>query len=734
MKRKLFIALLALVLAATPAGAMAAEVPDQAGAAEMSAEAGTAVEEEPPTESPELQPAEGELPPEGEDPDIEEIWDEEEDAGFGDTDQELVQEGALGRFVEGPAGKTYYESEGKRVTGFVEADGDTYYFAEPDGAMKRGLADIGGGTYIFGQDGRMLFDWQEAGGASYYLGTDGRAVTGFQKIDGRLYYFGPDGRLFDKTWLTAGGRQYYIGSDRVIRTGWNRINGFMYYMGEDGAIRTGYQTIDGKLYYFWPKTENGHYKGTMFNKPWQYIGSAQIYCKDGAIATGWNTINGFSYYMDPETGEIYRGWRTVDGKKYYFWEDTAKGHYRNTLAKNWNVINTFWYYMGPDGEIRTGWQDIGGKKYYFWPATEKGHYRGCLAEGFNTIDGSVHFISKQDGLASVLPEMKITAIDYGKDDDLYGDAVLLQSGGKYLLMDTLMPDPSKGTIVKWLKDHGIRDLDIYISHYHNDHIGNLPYILNDPYFNVGTIYVPPHSYMEGKNQYWNFWKHEQIWQKAKKAANSKGVRIVTLKKGSRFSFGSIKAEVLWQRNAVPDYRGFNSFDTCVEAINCCSLVTMFTCGDVRYLTAGDIHTREEKKILAAGIDVDADIFKLSHHGYGTSNSTAFLSAVSPGYMISTCPDVKGHRPEDSIFGGWEIAHRAVNYGNLMNTCYNGDITFDVKYGRISMRAERKTKQISRDVVNIETGKNTTAKATVSSGTSKTYFPAKAAPYGYKKVK
>jgi hypothetical protein len=34
-------------------------------------------------------------------------------------------------------------------------------------------------------------------------------------------------------------------------------------MGKDGAIRTGWQTIGGKKYYFWPKTEKGHYKGTL---------------------------------------------------------------------------------------------------------------------------------------------------------------------------------------------------------------------------------------------------------------------------------------------------------------------------------------------------------------------------------------------------------------------------------------------------------------------------------------
>lgn len=748
MKRRLLIVLLALSMAAAPTAALAADTtqePAQELPVEGPAEAGVVPEGsdgpgDDNTDSGEFldgQACTGEGAIPEEDPDIEEVWEEEDtaaDALDAPADDEVViHEGSLGRFMT-EGGHTYYIEGGRKISGFVNIGGDVYYFAIGSGAMVTGIITIGDDTFCFGTDGKMEKGWLDIFGKKYYAGEDGKLCTGFCWIDGRLYYFYPNSVLADKTWLTIDNKQYYLGTDSVIRTGWNKINGFMYYMDEDGAIQTGYQDIDGKLYYFWPRTESGHYKGTMFNTPWDYIGSAQIYCRDGAIATGWNKINGFTYYMAPGTGEIYKGWKSIDGKRYYFWESTdkSKKRYKGTMATGWNTINTFWYYMGTDGEIRTGWQDIDGKKYYFWPATEKGHYRGCLAEGFNTIEGSVRFISKQDGLASVLPEMKITAIDYGKDDDLYGDAVLLQSGGRYLLMDTLMPDPSKGTIVKWLKDHGIKNLDIYISHYHNDHIGNLPYILNDPYFNVGTIYVPPHGYMEGKNNYWNFWKHEQIWQKAKKAANSKGVRIVTLKKGSKFSFGNIKAEVLWQRNAVPDYKGFNSFETCVEAINCCSLVTMFTCGDVRYLTAGDIHTREEKKILAAGIDVDADIFKLSHHGYGTSNSAAFLKAISPGYMISTCPDVKGHRPEDSIFGGWEIAHRAVNYGNLMNTCYNGDITFSVKYGRISMWAEKKTKQITRDVYNIETGAKSTAKATVSSGTSKTYFPAKAVPYGYKK--
>ncbi len=70
---------------------------------------------------------------------------------------------------------------------------------------------------------------------------------------------------------------------------------------------------------------------------------------------------------------------------------------------------------------------------------------------------------KTDVLAA---EMKIHAINLSRGNVTFeGDAVLIQSGEKNLLMDTGCEYTSP-TVVQYLKNHGVRELDLYISHFH----------------------------------------------------------------------------------------------------------------------------------------------------------------------------------------------------------------------------------------------------------------------------
>ena len=40
--------------------------------------------------------------------------------------------------------------------------------------------------------------------------------------------------------------------------------------------------------------------------------------------------------------------------------------------------------------------------------------------------------------------------------------------------------------------------------------------------------------------------------------------------------------------------------------------------------------------MEAGFDVTADVYKAGHHGSSTSNSMAYLKAVSPQYAVISC--------------------------------------------------------------------------------------------------
>ena len=106
--------------------------------------------------------------------------------------------------------------------------------------------------------------------------------------------------------------------------------------------------------------------------------------------------------------------------------------------------------------------------------------------------------------------LNIISIDLGglissnRVNGSYGDATLIEQGGHYLLVDTgdrKLDDNGNeidnNVLIKFLKAQQVKNLDIYISHYHIDHYGKVEAILKDSYFNVGTVYLPdPRTFSE----------------------------------------------------------------------------------------------------------------------------------------------------------------------------------------------------------------------------------------------
>lgn len=221
--------------------------------------------------------------------------------------------------------KYYYEKAGgkcrlgEQARGFVNIGNAQYYFSE-SGALVKGLFKYNGFTYYSGQDGKVRHGWQDVGDARYYFWPDtgsghyrGTAATGFKTIDGKNYYFS-NGGVMRTGWIRVNGFDYYYKKDGTQTRGWagiggstyyfwpdtknghysgtmakgmQKINGFTYYFGTDGRQALGWKTINRAVplsellpfhantkgmtggvaykYYFWPKTENGHYKGTGAN-------------------------------------------------------------------------------------------------------------------------------------------------------------------------------------------------------------------------------------------------------------------------------------------------------------------------------------------------------------------------------------------------------------------------------------------------------------------------------------
>ena len=273
-------------------------------------------------------------------------------------------------------------------------------------------------------------------------------------------------------------------------------------------------------------------------------------------------------------------------------------------------------------------------------------------------------------------QMTLEVIDYL--DEGFGDSQMLSSAGSRLLIDTYSPG-SWDVLDSWLNDKKYMDFDIYISHYHNDHMGNVINILNDGKYKVSKLYLPDYGYMTGSSSYMRDYRSD--CQDIMSTARAKGVQIVTLVKNSVFKVGDVTAKVLWGA----DYEDSNH-DT--DYINNNSLVTRFTCGNTRYLNAGDIEVDTEYEMLDAGVDLSADICKLSHHGGDTSNSYAFLDAVDAAFYYYNYDGDSESKYSPS--GSWSYGptQNAKRFGNVASVRYNGNITYGVYDDVITQELER----------------------------------------------
>ncbi len=288
------------------------------------------------------------------------------------------------------------------------------------------------------------------------------------------------------------------------------------------------------------------------------------------------------------------------------------------------------------------------------------------------------------------PLMTVTALDYGSDRVEGGDIVLVTSGGKHLLMDTGNYDDTN-KLIRYLKSHRIRKLSLYLSHWHEDHFYYLWYIMDHPYFTVERLYLPAISPLKKctakkyRNRSWyesavrcrkgipssGLYGAAEICKKAKKEK----IPVTYLKKGSSFKIGSAAAEVLWSSGASPFSSGFWDY------INDRSLVTKITAGDMSYITAGDISRKTLQKMIKSGVDLRADLYKLSHHGK-TSDTAPILRKIQPVcafYCDST--EKKGNTRLS------KNRRKIAAETQLYSVRYNGNITFRL-YGKHSARSVR----------------------------------------------
>ena len=94
----------------------------------------------------------------------------------------------------------------------------------------------------------------------------------------------------------------------------------------------------------------------------------------------------------------------------------------------------------------------------------------------------------------------------------------------------------------------------------------------------------------------------------------------------------------------------------ISFTNDLSIVCKLTYGQTSFLFGGDIEWEAEHDLAESGVNLRADVLKVSHHGSDTSSSYLYLRSVMPTYAIISvgAKNSYGH-PSESVMSRLEDA-------------------------------------------------------------------------------
>ena len=220
--------------------------------------------------------------------------------------------------------------------------------------------------------------------------------------------------------------------------------------------------------------------------------------------------------------------------------------------------------------------------------------------------------NKVQGKTIAQEKMVVTVLDVGQ-----ADAILLQTEGKNILVDSGLSD-NADKLVAELKKLGVKKVDILVAtHPHADHIGGMNAVLKN--FEVGKIYDSGQV------------TTSKMYQKYLKTVKEKKTPFALLRASDRIEFGSDGAvlEVLGpQEPLLKDTR---------SDVNANSIVMRLAYKKFTMMLAADATSETEARILQAFAKdkVRSQVLKVAHHTSKYSNTDAWLEAVKPEVAIAS---------------------------------------------------------------------------------------------------
>ena len=201
------------------------------------------------------------------------------------------------------------------------------------------------------------------------------------------------------------------------------------------------------------------------------------------------------------------------------------------------------------------------------------------------------------------------------------DSILLDCGGKYVLIDCGEKDTGK-ELVKALQDKGIKKLDyLLITHFDKDHVGGAARVMEN--LEIGTV-------LQNDRE-----KDSDEYDDYVEAVKNSGVNVVTVRDEYAFDLNGSEFTVT---------AGKGGYDK--DKSNNHSLVTRVDAKGVSFLFTGDVQSERIEEMLDAGVE-HCDVLKVPYHGREEEKLDELLKALTPKTAVITS-SVKEPESESSL--------------------------------------------------------------------------------------
>ncbi len=203
-----------------------------------------------------------------------------------------------------------------------------------------------------------------------------------------------------------------------------------------------------------------------------------------------------------------------------------------------------------------------------------------------------------------------------------GDATLIKCGGQSMLIDA-GPAEAGTKLQLYLMEQDIEELDyLVLTHPDADHIGGGDVIVTK--YDIGTVFMGDYE-KEGAN-----------YEELVNALAYKNEKYTLPKVGSTYQLGEAEFTILAPNQIYED-------------ANNNSIALLLTHGENTILFTGDCKAEAESDIMSNGLNIDCDVYKVAHHGSGSSSSKEFLEAISPQAAVISCgANDYGHPHEEVL--------------------------------------------------------------------------------------